>query len=874
MDHTGNDKTIVLTLDSQYKIKYEEYEDFEKSFFREVYDKISDSVIEIIEKNSEMRREWESEKFHREDEQICNIVSVLGKRGSGKSSVLASYCGFLEEKLKYDNREGKGGGCAEIIKKTRNENVSFTVLERIDATLLESDEDLIAIVLAKMLAKLDNIKSEKLPGNREGDQQDFRLLNNEIGKIYDYVSGDKKSREQKSEDDPPIIRLRALSNSWNLRKAFKELVQQYIRYIKDERSVWKDNYIVIPIDDVDMNVKGGIGILERIRKFLMVPNVIIILTLNYLQMKYICECHFYDQIGVDKRNAGDREEVLVGNLTLEYLEKLLPNGRNVLLPELYVNGEIEDKHIVIKGDCLDGFNKNYEAVPEKYISNVIRFYTGVVFDTREGRNYFLKPNSIRKLNNFVRGFLCFRSVMGSRKYQWEAYERNIAWLNEDIMHRYIDQCEVKIDRGLIEGFCKSDLSDKLSYVADYLIKRIAELDAAHKELQGKERSFGEEETKWFLERDRDKEPFGYGDVTYLLYLSDKVKALNAETLFCMRMLISIRMTYMVMSYSVAGCESDKERWLNRMKEFTKNDIIGYWGKWLRSTGLNEIRNNYNGKALSITVVKTGINSGSAENGVGNKEKTEEELEKSISQYIFCRMFLRSGQGEAERGEYNTAVANDIELRLPYDRKFTFQHIGFLNNILDFPRQIDTAASEVEKQLKDVYGLGEDALRVVGKCRDSVLQEYAGWAKGCNNAGENCPDEAVYPVIIPFYSVDFMISFFVRMGSKYRAVDEKTPSAFYEQYRKLVESMLDTLREYDSYYEDLFTEGNILENARPFYCRERMCEHFKNSPIVQKLCTGEEKVKRERTYLNVLNDMSEQFNVSGNKETDPKSEPPE
>lgn len=51
-DKEQEDKNkIILKLNSQYKIKYEEYKDFKTSFFRDVYDRMSNAVLEIVEKN-------------------------------------------------------------------------------------------------------------------------------------------------------------------------------------------------------------------------------------------------------------------------------------------------------------------------------------------------------------------------------------------------------------------------------------------------------------------------------------------------------------------------------------------------------------------------------------------------------------------------------------------------------------------------------------------------------------------------------------------------------------------------------------------------------------------------------------------------------
>ena len=48
------------------------------------------------------------------------------------------------------------------------------------------------------------------------------------------------------------------------------------------------HYLVIPIDDLDMNIKNGYEQLEQIRKYLMIPKVIVLISANYDQLEKIC----------------------------------------------------------------------------------------------------------------------------------------------------------------------------------------------------------------------------------------------------------------------------------------------------------------------------------------------------------------------------------------------------------------------------------------------------------------------------------------------------------------------------------------------------------------------------------------------------------
>ena len=137
-------KTVKLSLETAYEIKCEQLNDFNSSVFRDVYNNASVIIQEIIEKNRILEQKKMDQMQY--DEQIYNMIAFLGGRGSGKSSVLASYCNFLKEFYKnslfehdLEGRE-KLDEEQEVLLKAGKERVSFVVLKTIDATMLENDE--------------------------------------------------------------------------------------------------------------------------------------------------------------------------------------------------------------------------------------------------------------------------------------------------------------------------------------------------------------------------------------------------------------------------------------------------------------------------------------------------------------------------------------------------------------------------------------------------------------------------------------------------------------------------------------------------------------------------------------------------------------
>ena len=87
----------ILKIDAVNRIKAEKANEFDDSIFSEVYQRTSEMVMQIIASN-EKYESWEEhslEKFINEN-QISNVISFLGERGMGKSSVMLSFAYYLK----------------------------------------------------------------------------------------------------------------------------------------------------------------------------------------------------------------------------------------------------------------------------------------------------------------------------------------------------------------------------------------------------------------------------------------------------------------------------------------------------------------------------------------------------------------------------------------------------------------------------------------------------------------------------------------------------------------------------------------------------------------------------------------------------------
>ena len=327
-----NNQTIFIKLDAPYRIKYENIESFNDSIFSSVYAQASYLVREIIEKNEEYHNNKRKRgNRYRNQEQIYNVISFVGGRGVGKTSCMLSFSEYLKDYYRIDNRK------AEFLDYHIKDGVSFVGIDAIDAGLLEEKEDIVEVVLARLLDAFQGMEDNNSYGDSELEFKK-RQFNECLQKVY---KSNQKRKQQDSVSDEyvSIDNLQEMAVSLNMRERIKELIEIYIELIQGRyymNSMDKSkSYVVITIDDIDMNLSKGYQMLEQIRRYLMVPNVIILLSYQYEQIQEVCNLYYYDGMKMLSNMYEQRKfKNKIKYLSSVYLAKVIPDGRRIVLPKV------------------------------------------------------------------------------------------------------------------------------------------------------------------------------------------------------------------------------------------------------------------------------------------------------------------------------------------------------------------------------------------------------------------------------------------------------------------------------------------------------------------------------------------------------------
>ncbi|QEC73986.1 hypothetical protein FSB73_22265 [Arachidicoccus ginsenosidivorans] len=336
------DKELWINLNEEYKIKIEKGNEFESSIFSDIYNAALNNVIEIAKQSD----------IYQEQEDFNNIIAFTGDRGKGKSSSMNSLIDSLIYKHNIENEIFFNKQEYSYLK-----NKSFAEIGVIDPSLFRGDETLFEIIIAKMFQKFQNkLKDEKRESINHDEKRTLIKLFQNTFQALQTINLSRKDIYKKES----IEALSELATSNNLKESFKHLVANYLKYFESNK-----DYLIIAIDDFDLNFGKSFFMLEDIRQFLIQPKIIIFLACqtnqlndsisNYIAQQYDALSNLYYRqrelkiqnnienyrsINISQNfETQNLNKSLLNKINVsasKYIEKLIPVHRNLELPELYL----------------------------------------------------------------------------------------------------------------------------------------------------------------------------------------------------------------------------------------------------------------------------------------------------------------------------------------------------------------------------------------------------------------------------------------------------------------------------------------------------------------------------------------------------------
>ena len=438
-----------LNVHKVASIKYEEGAYFKDSVSSKAYKRamtITEKIVDETKHFWDAKQQGKGGTELRNSGQLYNIIFFTGNKGTGKTSTMLSYLEFLKDYYRnYQNWQNNKDEQAPIFE-TVHYNLMFTGLECIDASSMDSKEDILGCVLSQMLKKWKEEETQGTINRNRGIMQtgDYAYKKRSINMAFDEVHSNLKNLRSKNdviedEDDIFIETLQKLSLTWNLKESFRKLVELYLdimKYPGAEGLETKNHFLVISIDDIDANIENAYKMLEQIRQYLMGMNIIVLLSADYRQLERICENHYSASFSGIRGREGMQE--YIEKLSREYLEKVVPSDMQVAMPSGTGWKFMDNNRMHIQLEARDEYE---EGTIKEIVSNNLKKYFGIEISKSGRLISYLAPDTLRRLCTWVNQVheLANRENDESRTAFWDWFWKEIF---STVVIRYLSEKQV------------------------------------------------------------------------------------------------------------------------------------------------------------------------------------------------------------------------------------------------------------------------------------------------------------------------------------------------------------------------------------------------------------------------------------------------
>lgn len=545
-------------LGIEYPFYKDKYLDIIRIFL-ENCKKVKRNMQENSSNNKEMFNAYE--KFPND---MGNVITIIGGRGSGKTTVLQEIrtilmdFGYGREYIKAEWIKRLGMTHRKNLEEAAKQKFTISAMEVIDASALEEKDDLLEIILWHICndvkKKLEADVREEQCDIREWDRQKFLEILDEVYRMHQSVKG-KAGRIAGGES--VLTALENMPNSIKTRNAMHELLDMYCKIMFPGNE--QNSYLVIAIDDLDLNIQKSYQILEEIRRYLLDWRIIVLLAVDNKQMEEACITHFYNEFGV-KRFGSDKGELSshIHDLSNSYLLKAMTvRNRIYLSEETFQTAQIAQRQ---------GSDYMIWDIKKYLLFNIAR-KMHIFYDAHGLKRHFCEPDNIRELISYIDFLKSMHTIdwnvpEGEQperhlEQQLEYYNQNYMRFYQDIAGRMAFQILQYEQNDIFNELKKRDSERRTGYV-----------------LQWYKYSLQEKGTSKAI---KEMEHFDFGEFVGCLYLWGRNDYEFKTLVHCLLASFTSEMTKEYFNYrcNLTNLESAK-RSKRRLEGYVGDNVSGGW----------------------------------------------------------------------------------------------------------------------------------------------------------------------------------------------------------------------------------------------------------------------------------------------------------
>ncbi|MBN1967928.1 MAG: hypothetical protein JW870_01025 [Candidatus Delongbacteria bacterium] len=493
MQQQGN-RILNITVGKEYSVNVESILEMKDSFlFDMVYARAIKRLGDVLEKNILFNKKLKSSTNGWD---YNNIIAFVGDRGQGKSSAMLSLGYALCSDKKNELINNKIG--SELFDFSSYHNSNFCTIDVIDPSLFEANEDIIGIIIAKMFSKFKIIIESN---NIEIDFESKRNLLKRFQLVFENIKTIKQDKT-KWYDGQEIEVLEKLAAGSNLKNNIQKLVKDYLDFISNfSYGSEKNNYLLLMIDDFDLNIDNGYTMSEQIRKYFILPNVIIFMALNINQLRDTIQQNYIKLY----RTALEKNELLSENsvdLAIKYIDKFIPERRRIYLPDIKKEAISRELIVNINDNNISKYSNNNI---QKTIFNLIYDKTGMIFIENESNNHLIIPKNLRDYISLIN---ILYNLSGGKKDNFLRFKNYFInkWLRDNLLYEHYK---------IIDEFSETSYKERNKFIVNKVDYYCAK--GSDKEYKNKESKI--DEYKDICNIFNNNANVSFGDVLYVLNYS-------------------------------------------------------------------------------------------------------------------------------------------------------------------------------------------------------------------------------------------------------------------------------------------------------------------------------------------------------------------
>lgn len=316
-------KKLTIDLEKEYKLRIEDFNEIKTSFFKDVYKQAFEQVKNIEKWSKDSNKETNKEIFSRESREYNNIIAFTGERGTGKSSAMLTVANAL---IKYPLIKSE---LVDVLPKDDFE-AHFESLHTIDPSKFEKHQNIIEVILAELFEKF---QTQIKDASNQYNDNDKRTVLKAFQDVYQCLKVISNGNQTKKFEGDALETLAKLADATKLEKNIQNLIKEYLKFIHPDKAQGQ-SILIIPIDDFDLNVKHAGEMAEQIRKYLMIPQVMVLMAINLEQFG---DVKTQDVIG-DFQTLFTRSEMSESprDVAARYILKLIPIDRRIVIPSIRI----------------------------------------------------------------------------------------------------------------------------------------------------------------------------------------------------------------------------------------------------------------------------------------------------------------------------------------------------------------------------------------------------------------------------------------------------------------------------------------------------------------------------------------------------------